>query len=474
MLWLGLHFPSLAHEVFTRADVAAIPFAVTEGEGRRQLIASCNDAARRAGIRPGLTLGAAHVLAHDLRMHARDIQAEQQALTQTAAWAAQFTPALTLAPQAVLLEIEGSQRLFGGLDALLGRVRDEIRALGYHVQIATAPTPLAALWLARADRAAAIDELDDLAAALAPVPVRALDLPNTMQAALDDLGVHRLGDVLRLPRDGLTRRFGPMLVQWLDRALGRAPDPRMPFLLPPRFVGRITLSWETNALETILFAAHRLLHELQGFLRAHDRGVQRLEFSFTHSTSPTTDQALGLVAPARDPKHLLRLLREHLQRLPLRAPVAGITLTAVELRPWPGQNASLLRERQHSDDARLIEHLQARLGADAVCGIGTAPEHRPERAWRTCTPGESSATMPTSARPAWLLPEPVPLRTRNGTPRLDGVLTLEQGPERIESGWWDGCDVRRDYFLARHERGARYWVYREHGSDRWFLHGIFA
>ena len=49
------------------------------------------------------------------------------------------------------------------------------------------------------------------------------------------------------------------------------------------------------------------------------------------------------------------------------------------------------------------------------------------------------------------------------------------GPERIESGWWDGGDVQRDYYIARRADGARLWIYREcGGARRWFLHGIFG
>ena len=55
---------------------------------------------------------------------------------------------------------------------------------------------------------------------------------------------------------------------------------------------------------------------------------------------------------------------------------------------------------------------------------------------------------------------------------------LRDGPERIESGWWDGADVRRDYFIAENPRGETVWIYRDHryGTDdgEWFLHGLFA
>ena len=63
----------------------------------------------------------------------------------------------------------------------------------------------------------------------------------------------------------------------------------------------------------------------------------------------------------------------------------------------------------------------------------------------------------------------------DGHPCHGGRLALLDGPERIESGWWDGGDVTRDYFLAESPSGSRYWIYRECRMDRrWFLHGIFA
>jgi protein ImuB len=51
---------------------------------------------------------------------------------------------------------------------------------------------------------------------------------------------------------------------------------------------------------------------------------------------------------------------------------------------------------------------------------------------------------------------------------------LLAGPERIESGWWDGGDVARDYYLARGGDGARLWVYQDLRSGCWHLHGYWA
>ena len=77
-------------------------------------------------------------------------------------------------------------------------------------------------------------------------------------------------------------------------------------------------------------------------------------------------------------------------------------------------------------------------------------------------------------RPLWLLAEPQPLAAL--LERQPWVL--REGPERIESGWWDGRDVRRDYYVAENPNGEIVWIYRDHryGTDdgEWFLHGVFA
>ncbi|UCD68029.1 MAG: DNA polymerase Y family protein, partial [Betaproteobacteria bacterium] len=67
------------------------------------------------------------------------------------------------------------------------------------------------------------------------------------------------------------------------------------------------------------------------------------------------------------------------------------------------------------------------------------------------------------------------LKLHDGYPCFDGELRILDGPERIETGWWDGGDVMRDYFVARNNNGATYWIYRERSIEKnWFLHGIFS
>ena len=83
--------------------------------------------------------------------------------------------------------------------------------------------------------------------------------------------------------------------------------------------------------------------------------------------------------------------------------------------------------------------------------------------------------------PAWLrLPAP-PAGAADARRRQ---VVCVQGPERIETAWWRGPCVRRDYFLvecvadgidgAREGSVERWWIFRRLRDGAWFLHGLFA
>ena len=448
------------------------------GEGRAQNILITNETAARCGVRPGMPLGAAHVLAQSLRVHPRDARAERAALERLAAWAGQFTPAVSLSPPAtLLLEVQGSLALFGGLKALCERIEAGIAGLGFQAAFAVAPTPLAAAWLARAGRPGYVTNVAQLTGALAALPLACMDATDTQRETLHGMGVRTVGDCLRLPRDGLARRIGKEFVVALDRALGRAADARAFYRAPPRYQGSIALPGSVEHSEGIVFALQRLLRELGGFLIARGAGVAALTLMLHQPRRALTRIELGLVAPTRDVEHLTALWRERLARVELPEAVEEITLHAPRLVPLAQHAADFFAPKYALAQARvtLVERLKARLGDAAVQGLAQVAEHRPERAWRYAAPGEADGGGGGNTRPLWLLASPLPLEERGGQPYLGGVLALEGERERIESGWWDGEEVRRDYFIARSPQGARFWVYRElAGARRWFVHGVFA
>jgi protein ImuB len=352
-----------------------------------------------------------------------------------------------------------------------------MRELGYRPCLALAPTGEGAWLLAAAGRWEAVSDLDTLRSALAALPLEALVEEPRARDALGGSGLKCIGDLLRLPRAGLVQRLGPGPLARLERALGQAPDPRSTYCPAARFRGRLTLSGEVLGSQGLVFPARRLLLELNGFLRARDLGTRELRWRLLHDDLPPTGLRLGLLKPERDAERLLDLLRQRLERVELGAPVIGLELRAHRLEACPPGTADMfgaagaVGEEGH----RWLERLQVRLGRERVRGICLVADHRPERAWSHCPPGTTGSPACRPGRPVWLLARPQPLELRDGRPWYQGSLCLEPERERIESGWWDGQEVRRDYFVAHTRQGERLWVYRDLQGERgWFLHGVFA
>jgi protein ImuB len=489
MRWAALLFPSLALDVFARAQPAAeaAPFLVHEG-GHVPRVVAANAAARTAGVREGMLLSAALALSPGIVQQPRDIAAEEEALAQLATFVLAFTPAVSLADGALLAEIGGSLRLFGGEAKLAQALEDGVRERGFDVRLGLAPTPLAALALARAGLRS-VPAGDDLARALAALPLAHFDLDEAALATLASAGVRTFGEADALPRAGLARRFGRATVHALDRAAGRVPDPRTAYVPPPQFAAKLELPAPVQEVEALAFAVHRLVQELAAWLLARGLGATTLILALSHERalvrtleSPVSEVRFALASPSRTPAHLSHVMRERLARLALPAPVAGLALATEAVAPLAGRNLALLPGSEaEAPEVPLVDRLRARLGEDAVRLVVPRADHRPEHAMRAPTlTGEAPRTAPAAPpgadapRPVWLLAQPQPLAALLETQ----PWVLREGPERIESGWWDGRDVRRDYFVAESPAGEVAWIYRDHrrGTDdgEWFLHGLFA
>ena len=439
---------------------------------------SCNEAAAKAGIQPGMLVSAAYALTSGLNLYTIDPVKEAKALAGIASWATQFTPTVSLASSnEVLIEISGCLRLFGGLRPLSGRIRTGLLELGYRAIVSAAPTPGAALLFARAGIATSIDDRHELRRALAPLRLALLDQPAQTITALAGLGVHTIKDGLSLPRDGLARRFGQSLLDEIDRALGTLPDPRRPFTVPSRYSASLELPAPVQETEPLLFAAKRLILELAGHLTMRQAGVIRLRLDLGHAHHAATPVLLGLSAPSRDAGHLITLLREKLAAVELPEAVETLGLVAGETRPLGSQSQALFADNRPAREERwrIIEHLRARLGVEAVHGLEMFPDHRPELAFRKSLPGQAGDALCDLYRPLWLLPRPLQMRADGLLPKTGSPLTLLDGPERLETGWWDDFDVKRDYFVARDHSGAKVWIFRQRsGREEWFIHGLFG
>jgi protein ImuB len=382
-------------------------------------------------------------------------------------------------PNALLLEIKGSLKLFGSLETLQAAIDARWRRLELQTQCATLSSTLAALWSARGGRAVHSDDHTLLSGQLAPLPIACTAWNEECLHTLRAMGVNRIGELLRLPRAGLARRLSPAVVRDLDIALARQAAPRRAFVPRQRFRERRDFEAEIEQVAYLEQAMEPLIEHCARFLRQRQAGVQRLKLKLRHREEPSTEVLLGLASITSERRRLSEVIAQKLQRLELKAPVRGIELISGALRALSAVSldafTGLAGAGGRDTAPQLVERLRARLGEAAVYAVGLIAEHRPEAAWRrvqelplaAANPKPQASVEAAAAgmpRPVWLLEAPLPLEPPD----------ILQGPERIESGWWDGKGVARDYYVARRGQGARLWVFQERQTKLWYLHGVFA
>lgn len=491
MPWLAIQLPDLPLQVFTRGLADDGTALGVIDSGRRSRILAANGAARAQGVFAGQALSAAQAMAPTLHLQARQTAREAALLAEIACWAGRFTPRVSLAPpDAVLLKIGTSLRLFGGVDAIRQQAREGLLQLGIEARLACAPTPLAACWFAACGQAPAAGI--DWREALDGLPLSVLGsgadgdpaLPQALAHAatacsastlelLDGLGARSIGAVRALPAAGLARRQARAVGLLIARARGEQPDPRPWFEPPARFSHELALPAPTHHSEALLFAARRLFASLAAWLQARHAGIDHCRLSLVHEGSGETPLDIVLGHPSDDADHLALITRERLGMQVLPAEICILRLEAEHPLDRGAHATDLFGSPgQARDEAlQLLDRLRARLGDGAVRRLAPLADHRPEAAWQVCgEQSRSSQAKPSPSRnlrPLWLLPAPRAIDPRQ--------YTLLGDAERIESGWWDEGDIRRDYYLARSGDGGLCWVFHDLASPGgWFLHGRFG
>ncbi|MEO6281163.1 DNA polymerase Y family protein [Roseateles sp.] len=411
------------------------------------------------------------------------------------AWLAlSFTPRVARLEEAVVAEVSASLRLFGGARALRGKLQADAELVGLALgAMAWAPTALAALALARCHSPPQQGRLGERLDAL---PLAALSAAQAHHAMLARLGCQRLGELRRLPRPALAKRFGPALLTALDRAYGDLPEVHGWLTLPERFSARLELPYRVEHAPVLLHFAETLLRQLCAFLAARHAGVRALRLGWQHDAMRARDVADGgelTVATAdttRDLRRLTRLLAEHLGRTTLAAPAGEISLSADSVLPLEETSAGLLPgptdPQERTTTNALLERLSVRLGSAQVREGRLHEDHRlaEMQRWQAWpAPPALAVRAPPGPQPTWLVEPPQPLRCdAQEQPLYAGPLARISGPHRIEAGWWEGRGrlQTRDYFVYRSAARGLLWVYHERFPDatgsasEWFLHGVFA
>ncbi|MHC1481360.1 Y-family DNA polymerase [Frateuria aurantia] len=464
--WICLWLPQLALDGVLRRQSVNGPLVLVDGPLHSRRLIAVNAMAAQAGLQAGQSLSTAHALLASFEMVAYEPAEELQWQTFLAGVAYRYSSEVHLLPQALVLEVSRSISLFGDGPTIAGLLREAFEQLGFQHRIAMAPTPHAAYVLAGIRDGIMVDSLTQLDRVLDRVPVDRVELPGRAVERLPGMGIRFLGQLRRLPQDAVRRRFGHELVQALQVLTGERPA-ELPLYRPPDALDwRFELSHEVESVAALVFPLRRMMGDLATLLRGRDGGVQRFCLQLEHRQGHTA-VPVGLLAPAREMELLFEAMRGRLEQVRLLQPVLALRLVADHLPGFIPEGRDLFDDRcaQVVPFEQLRERLRARLGDEAIKQWRTTRDPRPEHS-QALGPADEGWLEPLP-RPTWLLPYPRPWR---GTPPR-----ILAGPERLETGWWDGAAVQRDYYLVESGQGQRAWAFCPPGETTgWMLHGWFA
>lgn len=224
------------------------------------------------------------------------------------------------------------------------------------------------------------------------------------------------------------------------------------------------------------------------------RGIQRGSLvEWLGENSRSLSVLVGLYQPSSSPQYLLELIGLQLEQKRFSQPVSGIIVEATVTAPLAWKQSELFDSDKRQDSQKLgslIDRLSSRLGRAAVVRPQLRAEAVPERAWldvplsgKGRTRRDNRSRFAPFERPLTLLPTPLPVNVIVTVPEgLPVRLVIEStqhdiirlwGPERIETAWWRGPSVQRDYYRVKTITGQRFWLFRRLQDGRWFLHGEF-
>ena len=355
---------------------------------------------------------------------------------------------------------------------------------------------------------------------LGNLPVESLRISPNTAGLLRELGIETIDQLMLLAREELTSRFGDELLRRLDQLTGAAGEMIVPHRgLPGLEVGH-SLDEPTADRALLTHVLAQLVEQLSRQLTARDQGAVLLMCLLRCIGGNVVPLRIGLLQPSASARQLMELVELNLETVRLNAEVDRVEIRVAVAGRLGERQGELFADHWSSDPhqlALLVNRLSSRLGDEQVLHAELRASPVPERAVRfvSLTKGWLARSRagtrqnsvpcardgaarsrrsrsglahlpfsPSPPLPILLHPEPQALEVvcvaPDGPPQFVWLENGRQrivhhaGPERIETLWWRGSSLRRDYYRVALESGSHLWIFRRLTDRRWFLHGLFA
>ncbi len=492
--YLSIWFPHFATDRLARLhpELRGKPFLLYAPEHGRMVVTASSRALDEEDIGPGMMVADVRAILPAAEVFPADLATDGKMLKALAEWCLRYTPvAATDPPDGLILDISGCPHLWGGQLPYLESITNRLRKGGYDVCAAIADTIATAWAMARYGKNRTVVESGGQAEALLSLPPAALRLEPLMVQRMEKLGFRQIGQLLRIPRSSLRRRFGDALLIRLGQALGAEPEVLQPVQPVPIYQERLPCLEPICTAAGIEIALKRLLESLCKRFSREGKGMRTGTFKGYRIDGETVQISIGTGRASRNAMHLFKLFE---LKIPDIEPALGIEQFVLE--------ATLVEEVNETQEAlwgmggsdqtaitELLDNIAGKVGMKAIHRYLPEEHHWPEMSVREAASLEEQPETQWRTdrlRPLHLLPKPEPVDVMVMLPDYPPLHFLYKGKiikvakadgiERIEQEWWLQTGTARDYYRVEDEHGSRYWLFRcgLYGKQQWFLHGFFT
>lgn len=476
---ISIWLPRLPSERWLRGHPRDHAFALGLRQGNSERIYCANDAARRAGVSPGMSVTQTRTICPDLEVRPAEPALDARFLEGLRRWSQFYGPwSVCDGADGLLIDITGAAHLQGGEAALLEQLETRLRRSGFSPRLGLADTRGAA-W-ALAHFAPGIAAAGGTLAALSALPVQALRLDAQTTVALQRLGLRSIADLHAAARAPLARRFGPDLMSRLDQALGAVPDPISPRHDRADLRQELRFAEPIGLLGDLTEAVSQLLQALCAELLARLQGARVLELHLARVDRETLVLPLRLAAPMREAARILPLFARALQGVDSGFGIDAAELVVALAEPLPHEQLGPVSAPPLAD---LLTRIGSRIGLENIHRFAAQDSHWPERSYALHPATEPLGPQPWPkgrARPLLIFP-PEAILAHGAEPpaqfRWRGMsftTAHASGPERIAPEWWLSDAPLRDYWRVQTAQGRRLWLFHTPQRPNWYVQGEFA